>query len=112
MGWDRAKERVVAPYSEYEVNPSSGVTGYNTISGSSTVTETFSKTVRTIDIYTKDNDIYVEISKDGSTFGSKIMLRGSINQVVSLEVECKAVRFSNVVTDGTADGSYQVVGWR
>jgi len=96
----------------YERNPTSNVDGYVEISGSETKTEQFSDVVSTVDIFTADNDIYVELSKDGVEFLPKILLRGSINQAYSIDFSTKAVRFSNVVTDGTKNGKYQVVGYR
>jgi len=97
---------------EYERNPTTDTDGYVEISGTEVITETFSEVVNTIDIFAKDNDIYFQLSKDGITFGKKILLRGSINEVISLDFSCKAVKLSNVVTDGTANGKYQVVGYR
>jgi len=97
---------------EYERNPSSDVDGYITISGSEVKTEEFSDVVNTVDIFTADNDIFIQISKDGKEFGKKIMLRGSLNEVISIDFSVKAIKFSNVVTDGSANGKYQVVGYR
>lgn len=98
-------------FSRYYVNPTSNVVGFNTISGTAIITEAFPETVTRVDIYSKDADIYVELSNDGVVWGPKILVQGSLNQVMSIDFEAKAVRFSNVVTDGTANGSYQVVGY-
>ena len=97
---------------EYERNPTSNSDGYITISGAEEKTETFSDVVNTIDIFARDNDIYFQLSKDGITFGNKILLRGSINEAISIDFSVRAVKLTNVVTDGSANGKYQVVGYR
>ena len=61
-------------FERYEVNPTSGVSGYVTVSGTETKTEEFSEVMSKVDIVCKDNSIYVELSVDGTTFGSKIQL--------------------------------------
>lgn len=97
---------------KYERNPTSDIDGYVEISGAEEKTETFSEEVNTIDIFSADNDIFFQLSTDGITFGKKIMLRGSINEVISLDFSVKAVKLTNVVTDGTKNGKYQVVGYK
>jgi len=96
----------------YERNPSSNVDGYVEISGNEVKTEEFSSVMNTVDIFTTGNDIYVELSKDGQEFFGKILLMGSVNQAYSIDFSVKAVRFRNVVTDGSANGKYQVIGYR
>jgi len=96
----------------YERNPTTNVDGYVEITGSEVKTEEFSSVMNTVDIFTADNDIYVELSNDGEQFFGKILLKGSLNQTYSIDFSVKAVRFRNVVTDGTANGKYQVVGYR
>jgi len=127
IGWKESNEPVklrateggllkVASYprlaEEYEVNPTTGTEGYVTIDGAEVKTEEFSDVVNTLDIFTADNDLYVELSTDGSVFGKKILLRGSLNEVLSIDFSVKAVRLRNVVTDGSANAKYQVVGFR
>ena len=97
-------------FESYEVNPSSGVDGYVTVPGTETKTEEFSEVMTKIDIVCKNNSIYLELSSDGITFGDKIQLEPG--EIFSETISTKVVRISNVVTDGTADGSYQVIGYK
>jgi len=97
-------------FESYEVNPSTGVDGYVTVSGTETKTEEFSEVMSKVDVCCKDNSIFIELSKDGTTFGGKIQL--DAGDVFSEQISVKAIRISNVVTDGTADGSYQVIGYK
>ncbi|RLF07878.1 MAG: hypothetical protein DRJ64_02160 [Thermoprotei archaeon] len=99
-----------AVFDKYEVNPTSGTPGYIEISGSSVNTETFSEVMSKIDVMVNKYAIYIEISADGTTFGDKIMLEAG--DVFSEYVSCKAIRLSNVVTDGTQNGKYQVIGYK
>jgi len=96
----------------YERNPTSAVDGWITISGADVKTETFLEKMASVDIYVKGYEVYVEISKDGVAWGPKLLLRGDLNQIYSQDVITKSVRLRNVTTDGTANASYQVVGWR
>jgi len=96
----------------YERNPTSGVDGWITISAAEVKTETFTETCNSLTIWTKGYECYLEISKDGVVWGPKILIRGDLNEVFSQDIVTKAVRLSNVVTDGTQNASYQVVGWR
>jgi len=96
-------------FESYERNPTTDTDGYITISGSTTKTETFSQVMYKIDIVCKDNPIYIQISSDGSTWGDKIQL--DAGDVFSENISCKAVKLTNVTTDGSANGSYQVVGY-
>ena len=99
-----------AGFEKYERNPTSDVDGYVTISGTDVKVETFSTVMSGFDIWTKDNDIYIQLSEDGVVWMEKIMLRGSLNEIWSENIAVKAIKLSNVVTDGTANGSYQVIG--
>jgi len=101
---------VGAGFEKYERNPTSDTDGYITISGTDVKTETFSSVMSGFDIWTKDNDIYVQLSADGITWMDKVMLRGSLNEIWSENIAVKAIKLSNVVTDGSANGSYQVIG--
>lgn len=96
----------------YERNPSSNVDGWVTIAGTAIKEEVFTKLVSVLDIMSKDYEIYIELSTDGVTYQPKKLLRGDLNHMKSLDFICKTVRLSNVVTDGTKDGSYEVVGYR
>lgn len=96
----------------YERNPTSNVDGWVTIAGTAVKEEVFTKLVSVVDIMSKDHEIYVELSTDGVTYQPKKLMRGDLNHMKSLDFICKAVRLSNVVTDGTKDGSYEVVGYR
>ena len=53
-----------------------------------------------ITVKAKTNNIYIELSRDGSNFDNKILLEADIyaGDAISLSFACKAVRFSNVVT--------------
>ncbi|RKZ29250.1 hypothetical protein DRQ29_00330 [bacterium] len=97
-------------YERYEVNPSSGTGGYITVLGGETKIETFSEVMSKVDIACKDNSIYIELSNDGVTYGGKIQL--DAGDVFSEQISVKAVRITNVTTDGTADGKYQVIGYK
>lgn len=99
-------------YEVYERNPTSDDNDYVTIAAAAVEIETFSEIMSSIDIMSKDNNIYVELSKDGIVYGEKILIRGNINQTYSVDVCTKSIRFSNVDTTGANDGSYYVVGWR
>ena len=97
-------------YESYEVNPTSGTGGYITVTGGETKIETFSEVMSKIDIACKDNSIYIELSHDGVTYGGKIQL--DAGDVFSEQISVKSVRIINVVTDGSANGSYQVIGYK
>jgi len=97
-------------FEKYEVNPTSGVEGYVTVSGSETKIEEFSEVMSKIDVCCKDNSIFIELSADGTTYGAKIQL--DAGDVFSENISVKTIRITNVVTDGTANGSYQVIGYK
>lgn len=97
-------------FEKYEVNPTSGVNGYVTVSGTETKVEEFSEVMSKVDVCCKDNSIFIELSSDGITFGAKIQL--DAGDVFSEQISVKAIRITNVVTDGTANGSYQVIGYK
>lgn len=102
-----------AGYSAYESNPSQvNHEDWVTVAGVATSVETFSDVMASVLIRVKDFDMVCEISTDGITYGQKFMLLGSVNEAFSLDMSCKLVRFSNADTGGTADGSYQVMGFR
>lgn len=103
---------VGAGLEKYDRNPTSNVDGYITISGTEEKTEEFLEVMSVIDIFTKDNDIYYQLSADGVEFGKKVMLRGSLNQTISIDFSVKAVKLTNVITDGSANGAYQVVAYK
>jgi len=96
----------------YERNPSSNVDGWVTISAATVNTETFKEAMNSITIWTKDYELYIEVQRTDGTWLPKILLRGDLNEVFSQDMVANAVRFSNVVTDGTANASYQVVGFK
>ena len=94
-------------------NPTSGTDGYVTISATTENVETFASTTLAITIKARLNDIYVELSSNGSTYDDKILLEaGDYNgDVLTVSFKCKCIKISNVVTSGTANGAYQVIGW-
>ncbi len=96
----------------YERNPTSDDADMVSIGDVDVETETFSAVVSSVDLMSSVNDIYAELSKDGVTYGKKILLRGSVNQTYSIDAVTKSVKFSNVDTTGANDGSYYLVGWR
>jgi len=97
-------------YEKYEVNPTSNVEGYNTISGTTSIVEEFSDVMTKIVVCCKDNPIYIELSVDGLTYGAKIRL--DAGDVYSETISTKSVKLTNVTTDGTANGSYQLIGYK
>jgi len=96
----------------YERNPTSNVDGYITITGTTVKTETFTEVNSTLIVWSRDNELYLEISPDGATWNPKILLRGDLNEVFAQDLAVKAVKLRNVITDGTADSKYQVVAMR
>jgi len=101
---------VGAVFEKYEVNPTTGVVGFNTINGSTVITEEFSEIMTKIDVVCLDHSIFIEISKDGVTYGDKIQLDPT--DVFSETISTKFVRLSNVNTDGSHNGRYQLIGYR
>jgi len=101
-------------YESYEVNPTTGTTGYKLIITTATSTETFANTTKAIMIAAKLNPIYIEISTNGISYGGKIQIDASTlgGQSFTTSYKCKAVRVSNVDTGGSANGSYQAIGLR
>jgi hypothetical protein len=97
---------------DYERNPTSDTDGYVSLSAGTSKTETFDSSVTRVDIFSKDNEIYVAFSVNGSTFKDNVLLCGDMSQTYSVDMTCLAIRFTNVNTDGSHDGRYQVVGWR
>lgn len=95
-----------------ERNPSSDADGWVALSSATAKTETFTELCERVDIYGKDFELYYQLSTDGSTFQDKILLRSDINQAVSLDFSVKAVKFVNADTGGSADASFQVIGYR
>jgi len=114
--WTEAGALKVSPVTvaieNYEVNPTSATAGYVVLDGVAAPVETFTTTVSRVDIFAKDNNFYIKIQKPDGSWLPIILLRGEINQAYSFDMVCNAVTFRNVVTDGTANGSYQVIGWR
>lgn len=107
---------ITEPYKLYTNsyrNPSSNIDGYVTIAGSAINLETFTKQMLGITVKAKTNNIYIELSRDGSNFDNKILLEADVysGDSISLSFACKAVRFSNEVTNGSANGRYQLMGW-
>ena len=96
----------------YQVNDAISGIGYLLITGITTVTITLSEVHSSIDLYSRDNEIYVELDNGNGSFGSKILMRGNLNEVSSHDIVVKRIRFSNVVTDGTSDGKVMCVAWR
>ena len=102
----------IVGFESYERNPTSNIDGYVLISGVEEKMEAFSTTMSRVDIRTRDNEIYMQLSSNGISWLPKILLRGDLNEVVSMDFSVKSVRFTNVVTDGTKNGRYQIVGYR
>jgi len=102
---------VGAGLEKYERNPSSNIDGWVTISGTAINTETFSEIQNSITVWTKDYELYIQVQRADGSWLPKILLRGDLNEVFSQDIVARAIRLSNVVTDGTANASYQVVGW-
>jgi len=100
-----------AALEKYERNPSSATDGWVTISGTAVNTETFTEPQNSITVWTKDYELYMEVQRTDGTWLPKILLRGDVNEIFSQDIVANAVRFRNVVTDGTQNASYQVVGW-
>jgi hypothetical protein len=96
----------------YERNPTSNVDGYITITGTAVKTETFKEVNSSLVVWTRANELYLEVSPDGATWNPKILLRGDLNETFAQDLAVKAVRLRNVVTDGTKDAKYQVVAMR
>ncbi len=95
-----------------ERNPTSDTDGWITIVAAVIKTETFSEVMSVVDIMTKSNELYVQLSADGITFQGKKLLRGDINHMKSVDFSCKSVRIINVDQTGANDGSYEVVGYK
>ena len=102
-------------YTSYEVNPSTGTIDYVTIPDSTIKVETFSNLTLGITIIPQYNDLYVELSNDGITYGPKIKLRSGNSElgddVLSTSFQCKSIRLTNVNTSGSYNAQYQVIGW-
>lgn len=99
-----------AAYESYKVNPSSAA-GYQTLNAGAVATEVFPVLVSKIDILGRDYDFYIQLSKDGVSFGDKILIEGSINTNFEIESSIKAVKLVNRIITGSEDGRYQLVGW-
>ncbi|GAH62248.1 unnamed protein product, partial [marine sediment metagenome] len=80
----------------YERNPTTNMDGWIAIAGVAVKTETFSNVMSVIDVLTKGFELYAEFSVDGVTWGAKKLFRGDLNHSKSMDLTCKAVRFSNV----------------
>ena len=107
---------ITEPYKLYTNsyrNPTSDIDGFVTIVGSATNLETFSKQMLGITIKSKTNDIYIELSNDGSNFDNKILMEAGeyFGDIIAVSYECSAVRFTNSDTSGSNDGKYQIIGW-
>ena len=98
-------------FEHYERNPTSDREGYVTIVGDAVRGEFFNQVVSVVDIFSADNDILVSLSKDGKEFGEYFVLRGSINESISLGFSCKAILLENLNKDGSHNGKYQVIGY-
>jgi len=94
-------------------NPTSDTDGYVTISATTENVETFASTTLAITIKARLNDIYIQMSSNGSTYDDKILLEaGTYNgDVLTVSFKCKSIKLTNADTSGTANGAYQVIGW-
>lgn len=97
---------------EIKRNPTSDTDGWIEIGGASEITEEFENPMSIIDIDSKGYELYIQYSSDGVAFSNKVLIRGDINMSKSIDLSTKAVKLSNVVTDGTEDASYQITGFR
>lgn len=107
---------ITEPYKLYTNsyrNPTSNTDGYILLNSNTIKTETFSKQMLGVTIKARLNNIYIELSSNGSTFDNKILLEADAysGDSISLSFACKAVRFSNEITTGEANGKYQLIGW-
>jgi len=98
-------------FEHYEQNPTSGERNYVEIIGNTVRKEEFSQVVSVIDIFSSDHDIRVSLSTDGKEYGHYFVLRGSINESISLGFSCKAILLENLNKDGSHNGKYQVIGF-
>jgi len=100
-------------YTHGRRNPTSDIDGYITISGGDINIETFVKKTLAITIKARLNNIYVQLSSDGAIYDDKILLEANEynGDVLTVSFKCKSIKFTNVVTSGIADGTYQVIGW-
>jgi len=104
---------VGAGWDKYESNPSQTVhEDWVTVSGTATSEETFSEVMSSIFIRCKDYEMVAEISVDGITYGHRFLIRGDIDEALSIDISTKKVRMRNKVTDGTQNGSYQIMGFK
>ena len=98
-------------FEKMERNPSTNVDGFVTIDGATVITETFSEVMSRIDVRTRLNELFMELSADGVGYFKPILLQGSLNETVSIDFSVKSVKFRNVITDGTKNAQYQIVGY-
>ncbi len=102
---------VEAAAMDYQVNPTSQVSGFVTITGSAVKEEVFATSRRETDIMVKEQDVFVEIDPDGNGYKAKFMLPASIGLIIyAVPDRVKKIRFSNANTDGAHNGLYQVKG--
>lgn len=96
----------------YSVNDAVVGFGYFSIASAATVTVDLGDIYSVIDLYSRDNELYVELDNGNGSFGDKILMRGNLNEVVSRDMVVERVRASNVVTDGSKDSKAMVIGWK
>lgn len=102
---------IEAAATDYEVNPTSGIAGFVTITGATKKEEVFSTSRRETDIFVMDHDVYVEIDPTGGGYKPKFLLPASIGLIIyAVPDRVNKIRFSNANTDGAHNGLYQVKG--
>jgi len=104
---------VGAGLEQYKSNPSqTNHEDWVTVSGAAISEEDFGERFSSWLIRVKDHEMVCEISTDGITYGQKFLLRGDLNEALSQDAIIWKARFRNKVTDGTQDGSYQIIAWK
>jgi hypothetical protein len=90
--------RGVPIFTSYEVR--------NATTGNTYATVSFTQPVYRLDILVETNDAIIQLSSDGTTFGSDIIL---VQGAYSIDTKVKAVKHRSRVSGNSA--SLQLVGW-
>jgi len=103
-------------YTQSFRNPTSDADGYVSVVGSAEAVETFTDKVLAIILKIHDNDVYVQLSYDGTNYDDKILLEAGDpdigDDVLAVSYQAKSVKITNVNPSGTADARYQLIGWK